>query len=64
MRTWTGLLAAAAVSMTAYSGSAVAQGKVVLYTAHKTSLVQALAPIFEAETGVQDRKSCNSAPAT
>jgi iron(III) transport system substrate-binding protein len=50
---WTGLLAAAAVSVTAFSGSAVAQGRVVLYTAHKTSLVQALAPIFEAETGIK-----------
>jgi iron(III) transport system substrate-binding protein len=51
MRSWTGLLVA--VSVAAFSGSAWAQGKVVLYTAHKTSIVQALAPAFEAETGIK-----------
>jgi iron(III) transport system substrate-binding protein len=52
MKLMNGLLAAA-VSLAALSGSAWAQGKVVLYTAHKTSLVQALAPVFEAETGIK-----------
>src|SRR5215213_3157467 len=51
MKTLAGLLVAA-VSAAAI-GSASAQEKVVLYTAHKTSLVQALAPIFEKETGIK-----------
>ena len=51
MKTLAGLLVAA-VSMAAI-GSASAQEKVVLYTAHKTSLVQALAPVFEKETGIK-----------
>ena len=51
MKALAGLLVAA-VSMAAI-GSASAQEKVVLYTAHKTSLVQALAPVFEKETGIK-----------
>ncbi|WP_188311960.1 extracellular solute-binding protein [Salinarimonas soli] len=51
MKALTGILAAA-VSL-AFIGGASAQGKVVLYTAHKTSLVQALAPVFERETGIK-----------
>ena len=51
MKTLAGLLVAA-VSVAAI-GSASAQEKVVLYTAHKTSLVQALAPVFEKETGIK-----------
>jgi iron(III) transport system substrate-binding protein len=51
MKTLAGLLVAA-VSV-ATLGSASAQEKVVLYTAHKTSLVQALAPVFEKETGIK-----------
>ena len=34
-------------------GAAHAQGKVVLYTAHKSSIVQKLVPVFEAETGIK-----------
>jgi iron(III) transport system substrate-binding protein len=51
MKALAGLLVAA-VSVAAI-GSASAQEKVVLYTAHKTSLVQALAPVFEKETGIK-----------
>jgi iron(III) transport system substrate-binding protein len=51
MKFWSGLLAA--VSVAAFGASASAEEKVVLYTAHKTSLVQALAPIFEKETGIK-----------
>jgi len=51
MKTLAGLLVAA-VSV-ATLGSASAQERVVLYTAHKTSLVQALAPVFEKETGIK-----------
>jgi iron(III) transport system substrate-binding protein len=39
--------------MVAFGGGASAQEKVVLYTAHKTSLVQSLAPVFERETGIK-----------
>jgi iron(III) transport system substrate-binding protein len=52
MKLVNGLLTAA-VAMAALGGSASAQEKVVLYTAHKTSLVQALAPVFEKETGIK-----------
>jgi len=52
MKTLTGLLVTA-VSIAAFAGAASAQEKVVLYTAHKTSLVQALAPVFEKETGIK-----------
>jgi iron(III) transport system substrate-binding protein len=43
----------AAAAMVAFGGGASAQEKVVLYTAHKTSLVQSLAPVFERETGIK-----------
>jgi iron(III) transport system substrate-binding protein len=46
-------LLGAAVCVAAFSAGASAQEKVVLYTAHKTSLVQALAPVFEKETGIK-----------
>jgi iron(III) transport system substrate-binding protein len=52
MKALAGLLVAA-VSVGAFSAGAAAQEKVVLYTAHKTSLVQALAPVFEQETGIK-----------
>jgi iron(III) transport system substrate-binding protein len=52
MKRVSGLLTAA-FSMAALGASASAQEKVVLYTAHKTSLVQALAPVFEKETGIK-----------
>lgn len=52
MKAFTGLLAAA-VSLAALGSGASAQEKVVLYTAHKTSLVQSLAPVFEKETGIK-----------
>ncbi len=51
MKALAGLLVA--VVSVAAIGSASAQEKVVLYTAHKTSLVQALAPVFEKETGIK-----------
>lgn len=43
----------AVAAMVAFGGGASAQEKVVLYTAHKTSLVQSLAPVFERETGIK-----------
>src|SRR4051794_14493416 len=46
-------LVGAAVCVAAFSAGASAEEKVVLYTAHKTSLVQALAPVFEKETGIK-----------
>src|ERR1044071_153915 len=52
MKTFTNLIAGA-IGVVALGGPALAQGKVVLYTAHKTSLVQKLAPQFEAETGIK-----------
>jgi iron(III) transport system substrate-binding protein len=52
MRVLTGVVMAAA-AMVAFGGGASAQEKVVLYTAHKTSLVQSLAPVFERETGIK-----------
>ena len=52
MKALTGLLVAA-VSIAAFGAGASAQEKVVLYTAHKTSLVQSLAPVFEKETGIK-----------
>jgi iron(III) transport system substrate-binding protein len=52
MKTFTSLIAGA-IGVVALGGTAFAQGKVVLYTAHKTSLVQKLAPQFEAETGIK-----------
>src|SRR5215212_8015618 len=52
MKALTGLFVVAA-SITAFGAGASAQEKVVLYTAHKTSLVQALAPVFEKETGIK-----------
>jgi iron(III) transport system substrate-binding protein len=52
MKVLTGVVMAAA-AMVAFGGGASAQEKVVLYTAHKTSLVQSLAPVFERETGIK-----------
>ncbi|HEX2554915.1 MAG TPA: extracellular solute-binding protein [Microvirga sp.] len=52
MKGLTGVVAAAA-ALVAFGGVASAQDKVVLYTAHKTSLVQTLAPVFEKETGIK-----------
>src|SRR3954464_14091700 len=52
MKALTGLFVVAA-SITAFGAGASAQEKVVLYTAHKTSLVQTLAPVFEKETGIK-----------
>lgn len=52
MKALTGLWVTA-ISIAAFAGAASAQEKVVLYTAHKTSLVQSLAPVFEKETGIK-----------
>lgn len=52
-RTFLGLAAALAMS-TCLSGVATAQDKpVVVYTAHKSSIVDTLLPIFEKETGLK-----------
>ena len=40
-------------ALLAFTGAAQAQGKVVVYTAHKTSIVQKMIPQFEAETGLK-----------
>jgi len=50
MRIASGLLA---VSIVAFGSSAFAQKRVVLYTAHETSFVQSIAPVFEKETGIK-----------
>jgi iron(III) transport system substrate-binding protein len=47
-------LAAAALVATTWAGSALAQDKrVVVYTAHNTSIVEMLQPRFEKETGIK-----------
>jgi ABC-type thiamine transport system substrate-binding protein len=52
-RTFLALVAGLAMS-TSLSGAAFAQDKpVVLYTAHKSSIVDTLLPIFEQETGLK-----------
>lgn len=52
-RTFLAITASLAIS-TAMAGSAAAQDKpVVLYTAHKSSIVDTLLPIFEKETGLK-----------
>ncbi|MCP5149275.1 MAG: extracellular solute-binding protein [Ectothiorhodospiraceae bacterium] len=42
-----------ALAVAAASGNALAAGKVVLYTAHNQSIIDALVPRFEAETGIE-----------
>ncbi|UJQ94294.1 extracellular solute-binding protein [Mariluticola halotolerans] len=52
-RTFLGL-AGALIASTSLSGFAMAQeGSVVIYTAHKSSIVDTLLPIFEKETGLK-----------
>jgi iron(III) transport system substrate-binding protein len=45
--------AALAVLTLAASQSVSAQGKVVLYSAHKQSIIDAMVPMFEAQTGIE-----------
>lgn len=53
-RTFLALSAAALIASTCMTAVAVAQdGPVVIYTAHKSSIVDTLLPIFEKETGLK-----------
>lgn len=53
-RTFLALSAAALIASTAMTSLAAAQdGPVVIYTAHKSSIVDTLLPIFEQETGLK-----------
>jgi iron(III) transport system substrate-binding protein len=48
-----GVAAGLALAATMVGAAQAADDKVVLYTAHKSSIVQKLAPIFEKETGIK-----------
>ena len=53
-RTFLAMSAAALIASTSMSSMVLAQeGPVVIYTAHKSSIVDTLLPIFEAETGLK-----------
>ena len=53
-RTFLALSAAALIASTSMTTLALAQeGSVVIYTAHKSSIVDTLLPIFEGETGLK-----------
>ncbi|MFN4211354.1 MAG: extracellular solute-binding protein, partial [Devosia sp.] len=53
-RTFLALSVAALIGSTSMSSIAFAQdGSVVIYTAHKSSIVDTLLPIFEQETGLK-----------
>ncbi|KFC74841.1 putative 2-aminoethylphosphonate ABC transporter, periplasmic binding protein precursor [Bosea sp. LC85] len=52
-RNWVGHLVLAAGLLGVASGADAADNKVVLYTAHKSSIVQKMIPLFEAETGIK-----------
>jgi iron(III) transport system substrate-binding protein len=51
-RLWLGAAFAAAVSL-APSGAALAEGSVVLYSAHNQAIIDAMVPRFEAATGIK-----------
>ncbi|MGO4669509.1 extracellular solute-binding protein [Bosea sp. 2RAB26] len=52
-RNWVGHLVLAAGILGITGGAYAADNKVVLYTAHKSSIVQKMIPLFEAETGIK-----------
>lgn len=52
-RTWIGHLMLTAGLLGVAGGANAADNKVVLYTAHKSSIVQKMIPLFEAETGIK-----------
>ncbi|WP_176733414.1 extracellular solute-binding protein [Bosea sp. BIWAKO-01] len=52
-RTWIGHLMLTAGLLGVAGGASAADNKVVLYTAHKSSIVQKMIPLFEAETGIK-----------
>ncbi len=52
-RTWIGHFVLTAGLLGVAGGAYAADNKVVLYTAHKSSIVQKMIPLFEAETGIK-----------
>lgn len=52
-RVWTRRLVLAAGMVGLAGAAAAADNKVVVYTAHKSSIVQKMIPLFEAETGIK-----------
>ncbi len=52
-RVWTRRLVLAAGAIGLAGAAAAADNKVVVYTAHKSSIVQKMIPLFEAETGIK-----------
>ncbi|CAN7150336.1 extracellular solute-binding protein [Bosea sp. LjRoot90] len=52
-RIWMGRILFAAALPTLAGAAGAADNKVVVYTAHKSSIVQKMIPLFEAETGIK-----------
>lgn len=52
-KNWVGRLLLTAGLLGAAGAAVAADNKVVLYTAHKSSIVQKMIPLFEAETGIK-----------